>query len=1127
MKKLTKLLLMNWHYISHEMIEFGDINFLTGGNGSGKSTIMDALQLLLLCDTTGNFFNKAANEKSTRTLEGYLRGETGEQVDGEAKYLRNNAFTSYICAEFWNENTQKPFVMGVCFDFYSVGDRKHVFFWLDDALQPRSFLEENNLPYSISVLRSHLRGYSETQKYVSGSNEDFRKFIYGKLGNFDMARFAMLLKQAVQFKPIEKIQDFISTFALESKARVDISSMQENIRHYSELEEEAGKLETQMKKLEEINQAYEQYRLQMEKKQMYDFMIDYAQWKDNQDEAEALENSLAMIRHEQSALLAALLADGQDKQRMQACLEQKQQLLYSDSDNRQAQELDKELEAIKVKHQQLQLLLEGNTNQLQKLLSDWKQVLERFADHTKESPVMQDALSTERFLTLCHSTQQSLLNADLLMNTCTTPMGILQSHVQLAALCEGAQQIHDTSVALADQQKTYCRALQTQHMDNQTEIQQLERGIFPFPDNVRRLQQAINERLTQQFPLDEHARAVVLAQVLEIPLPRWRNAIEGYLHTQKFYLIVPPKCYPTARDLYDKVKEEMNLFGAAVVNMTKLMNDRPKVDKQSLSAEVTTTHPYARVFADYLLGRVMKCDHAAQLSGFSAAITDQCMLYQGHALRRLNPESWKRPAIGSQAILERKKQLMAENSELQSKLVEASALRDKLKALALPAIPTFVECKRFEEAAQRDAELPLLQTELQNKQKMRDALDTTKAETLKQEIAQLTVDIHEKDGLMAQKQQHNGALEHRLAMVLEQQEKNQTEQAACLESLQLKYTEQWQEAQGIPRYVQEQNKGTSAKDIRNHFRNIQTSTTRSCDLLFQTLRDLRRAYSTSYSLGYDVDAVENTAFENAWLELSVNQLPAYTEKIQMARGKAYQQFQEDLISKLRSQIEAARRQIQRLNDAIRTNFGQDTYRFMMSPNPDERALYDMIMDDILMSGYNNNAERFNEKYKQELKNLFIQISDTTLPDPLERRIERYTNYQTYVAFDMEVEDQQGRKQQLSKTLRKKSGGETQTPFYIAVLASFAQLYRINQDKRDATIHLILFDEAFSKMDADRIIKSIELLKRFHFQVILSAPPDKIMDISLLADRTLMVIKDNQHMFVRPWSPREAINDAEQ
>ena len=41
MKKLKKILLINWLYFSKEIIEVGDINFLTGKNGAGKSTVID------------------------------------------------------------------------------------------------------------------------------------------------------------------------------------------------------------------------------------------------------------------------------------------------------------------------------------------------------------------------------------------------------------------------------------------------------------------------------------------------------------------------------------------------------------------------------------------------------------------------------------------------------------------------------------------------------------------------------------------------------------------------------------------------------------------------------------------------------------------------------------------------------------------------------------------------------------------------------------------------------------------------------------------------------------------------------------------------------------------------------
>ena len=74
------------------------------------------------------------------------------------------------------------------------------------------------------------------------------------------------------------------------------------------------------------------------------------------------------------------------------------------------------------------------------------------------------------------------------------------------------------------------------------------------------------------------------------------------------------------------------------------------------------------------------------------------------------------------------------------------------------------------------------------------------------------------------------------------------------------------------------------------------------------------------------------------------------------------------------------------------------------------------------------------------------------------------------------------------------------------MASFAQLYRIGRDKRDNTTRLIIFDEAFSKMDGERIEKSLLLLRKIGFQVILSTPTEKAGDIAPWVDRVLLVLR---------------------
>lgn len=74
--------------------------------------------------------------------------------------------------------------------------------------------------------------------------------------------------------------------------------------------------------------------------------------------------------------------------------------------------------------------------------------------------------------------------------------------------------------------------------------------------------------------------------------------------------------------------------------------------------------------------------------------------------------------------------------------------------------------------------------------------------------------------------------------------------------------------------------------------------------------------------------------------------------------------------------------------------------------------------------------------------------------------------------------------------------------------SFAQLYRIS-DASDYgnTLRIVIFDEAFNKMDDDRIIESVRLLRKLELQAIVCTPPDKASDLQPVSDKTLLVHKE--------------------
>ena len=109
-KTATKLLLVQWARFQNECIRLEGSTLLTGVNGSGKSTVLDAMTYLL----TGNTqFNKAAKDRD-RTVIGYVRGDT--KSNGTERYLRTGEVISYIAMEFWSPLDQSFLVVGVCME---------------------------------------------------------------------------------------------------------------------------------------------------------------------------------------------------------------------------------------------------------------------------------------------------------------------------------------------------------------------------------------------------------------------------------------------------------------------------------------------------------------------------------------------------------------------------------------------------------------------------------------------------------------------------------------------------------------------------------------------------------------------------------------------------------------------------------------------------------------------------------------------------------------------------------------------------------------------------------------------------------------------------------------------------
>lgn len=180
MKTMTKVQLINWHYFSNELILFKSINFLTGTNTAGKSTIIDALQVVLSGETRSAYFNRAAGKKSERTFKSYLIGTMGDDIVKGVQSLRGDKdFSSYIVAEFYDDVKNTSFCLGMVADVYSDGgDITKRFFILDDSLAEVRFIENGKTIDSKNFINRLRSNYTERRFHSYDTAEQYRAALF-------------------------------------------------------------------------------------------------------------------------------------------------------------------------------------------------------------------------------------------------------------------------------------------------------------------------------------------------------------------------------------------------------------------------------------------------------------------------------------------------------------------------------------------------------------------------------------------------------------------------------------------------------------------------------------------------------------------------------------------------------------------------------------------------------------------------------------------------------------------------------------------------------------------------------------------------------------------------------------
>ena len=87
---------------------------------------------------------------------------------------------------------------------------------------------------------------------------------------------------------------------------------------------------------------------------------------------------------------------------------------------------------------------------------------------------------------------------------------------------------------------------------------------------------------------------------------------------------MPDQHFAEANRIYNRIKKEEKIYDAGLVDLGRLRREyRGKPAVNSLAEEIETDHRDARLYADYLLGNVMKCEDPGDFAACRTGITKE------------------------------------------------------------------------------------------------------------------------------------------------------------------------------------------------------------------------------------------------------------------------------------------------------------------------------------------------------------------------------------------------------------------------------------------------------------------------------------------------------------------------
>jgi hypothetical protein len=1057
--KLTRIHAINWYGYNDSLPVEGNL-LLAGITGSGKSVLMDLLMTVLVgTDAAHHHFNRSATGgHSDRTLKSYCLLDTKREENGVPQYLRPAAIT-YIALEFtWprkaNEE-ERIETWGLRIEFRNTAENQGAIkpFVVYGPLAKSDFLNPERRPLESAEFK-HFVEKSRDGRQFETQDQYLRDMANDQHLNFNRAVLTLLLPQAMSFTNLKSFDEFCRRFILPDD-KLKVEDVVASYRNFKAYENDLRALFDQQTRLELIRDLHRDHVHAARDRVVARWLgaelhNEHAMAYSNELEANLTKEKAAFAKEEERiAELTQLTSErtAQITREVAALKEMPGGALYL--------ELKEQVKKLVGETGRLRDI--GNTvdsalrNRVQKARQWLKEVASAPLAEAVPSAAMEAAIKK--------------LESCAVEQTDTALAAIAAETEQLKAALSLA--IRPTSQKLAKIRESKGRLRE--------EITLLERGQLPFPTTVLN---SFNENLPAE---GRTLPAQPLCKLCEVTDEDWRPAIE-VAFSRKFAVVVSEGNYPAALKLYQSVKSDSPQ--ESLVHPGKALKLERPVKPGSLAEKISTEHPVARAIVSHLFGDLMCVQRTEDLAKHDYAILKDGFMSRGAFTERRRHYDGM-PFVGLRGL---EKQLALKQSEWKDLDAQDRRLAPVVTAVqaicerAADFIPAYTSILGDLREAQR---LPKLLEELSQTQAKLNSIDRGSFEEKERQLTALN------EGLVVLNQERDGLLRSQKKGHIEGLEKGLREAKTKAETATRAFDRINDESGDISVHAARLNElrkeiTTAFPDVEvavGEFGRLEREAEKQSDVKWGDLKLARQGLASVYPK-FEELALDNPS-NDPWAKLlgqiAGANIPDYKIKAEAERKRWEQLFRSNVLQRMDQALRRVNETIGLLNDHLKQPIGNDRYQIERRQNPDFRHYRELI--------------DLNAQFQDD--GLFYQAVQGQLQDALDHFLNILTDeqksaeaahlldYRQYFDYDLLVwddRDAQSKPVSVDKQSGKMSGGENQSPYFVAILASYLRAYKRHESRwKDPSLALVPIDEAFSKMDTGRIKDCIEAIRDLDLQ----------------------------------------------